>query len=135
VLCLTDLMATLAEVVGAEVPENAGEDSYSMLPAFLGKNRLKPVREATVHHSGSGKFAIRKGPWVLIDAPTGDDNKEPDWFKKERGYTPHDQPGELFDLRQDPAERTTLYAERPEIVAKLKALLEKYKQEGRSVRR
>jgi len=135
VLCLADIMATAAEVVGAEAPENAGEDSYSMLPAFLGKNRLKPIREATVHHSASGKFAIRKGSWVFIDARTGDDNKEPGWFKKERGYKPHDQPGELYDLRQDPAERTNLYAKHPETVADLKALLEKYKQEGRSVRR
>src|SRR5262249_51169719 len=101
----------------------------------LGNAGSTPVREATVHHSASGKFAIRRGDWVLIDAPSGDDNRkrgEPEWFKQERGYTARDQPGELFDLRQDLAERRNLYAERPEVVRALKELLEKYKRDGRS---
>ncbi|MCX5758198.1 MAG: hypothetical protein NTU83_06770 [Candidatus Hydrogenedentes bacterium] len=122
-------------MAGVKLPENAGEDSYNILPALLGKRSHKPLREATVLHSGSGKFAIRKGNWVFIDAPTGDDNKEPDWFKKERGYEPHNLPGELYDLGEDLSERRNLYAEHPNVVAELKSLLEKYKQDGRSVKR
>ncbi len=133
VICLTDFMATAAAMVGEKLPAEAGEDSYDILPALLGRERETPLREATVHHSCSGRFAIRKGHWVYIDAPSGDDNKEPAWFKKERGYTPHDKPGELFDLSKDPAERTNLYAEQPQVVSELKALLERYKKEGRSV--
>ncbi|HUW62647.1 MAG TPA: sulfatase-like hydrolase/transferase [Candidatus Bathyarchaeia archaeon] len=132
ILCLTDLMATVAAVVGAELPEDAGEDSYSMFPALVGEKLSSPIREATVHHSCSGRFAIRKGRWVFIDAPTGDDNKEPLWFKKERGYVPHDQPGELYDLSRNLTESTNVYAENPEIAGDLKTLLEKYKREGRS---
>jgi arylsulfatase A-like enzyme len=130
-----DLMATVAAMLGATLPEDAGEDSVNILPVLLGNAGSTPVREATVHQSASGKFAIRRGDWVLIDAPSGDDNRkrgEPEWFKEERGYTAHDQPGELFDFRQDLAERRNLYAERPEIVRALKELLEKYKREGRS---
>jgi arylsulfatase A-like enzyme len=130
-----DLMATVAAMLGATLPEDAGEDSVNILPVLLGTAGSTPVREATVHQSASGKFAIRRGDWVLIDAPSGDDNRkrgEPEWFKEERGYTAHDQPGELFDLRQDLAERRNLYTERPEIVRALKELLEKYKREGRS---
>ena len=56
-----------------------------------------------------------------------------DRIKKERGYVSHQFPGELYDLSQDPAEHKNLYGERPEIVKELKALLEKYKQESRSV--
>lgn len=132
VICQTDLMATLAAVVGQRLPADAAEDSYNILPALLGERLVKPIREAVVHHSGSGFFAIRQGPWVFIDHPTGDNNKEPDWFKRERGYQAHPYPGELYDLRTDLQERQNLYAERPEIVRALKALLEKYKQEGRS---
>jgi arylsulfatase A-like enzyme len=135
VLCLTDFMATTAAITGAPLPDTAGEDSYNMLPALLGEPRSEPIREATVHHSYSGRFALRRRDWVLIDAPTGDDNREPDWRKKERGYESHDEPGELFNLAEDPMERNNLYGEHPELVAELKALLEKYKQEGRSVRR
>jgi arylsulfatase A-like enzyme len=128
-------MATLAALLGIRLPENAAEDSYNILPALLGEKLDKPIREATVHHSCNGKFAIRQGEWVFIDAPTGDDNKEPDWLKKERGYEPHNQPGELYNLSQDMSERRNLYAEHPDKVRALKALLEKYKAEGRSAPR
>ncbi len=131
-VCQTDWMATLAAVVGMKLPDDAGEDSYDILPALLALPLNKPIRKATVLHSASGKFSIRQGNWVLIDAPTGDDNQEPDWFKQERGYRPHDQPGELYDLSTDIGEQRNVYAEHPEVVGKLKALLEKYKSEGRS---
>jgi arylsulfatase A len=136
-ICHVDLMATLATILEVSLPNDAGEDSVDISPALLGRPHAGPLREATVHHTGSGRFAIRQGPLVFIDAPTGDDNNannhEPAWLKRERRYTPHDQPGELFDLAHDPAERTNLYASHPDDVRRLKALLEKYKAEGRSV--
>ncbi|MCX7427478.1 MAG: arylsulfatase [Planctomycetia bacterium] len=134
-ICHVDFMATVAAVLRTELPPDAGEDSCSLLPVLLGEKLDRPAREATVHHSGSGKFAIRKGDWVLIDAPTGDDNGrrgEPPWLKDLRGYKTHDLPGELFNVREDVSERRNQYAERPEIVRELKALLEKYQRDGRS---
>ena len=134
-MCHVDFMATVAALLGAKLPDHAAEDSVNVLPVLLGATRSAPAREATVHHSAQGKFALRKGDWVLIDAPTGDDNGprgEPQWLKAERGYFPHDQPGELFNLREDPAQRHNRYAEKPQVVSELKALLEKYKTEGRS---
>jgi arylsulfatase A-like enzyme len=130
-----DLMATVAALLGAKLPDDAGEDSVSILPVLLGEKSTTPLRAATVQHSASGKFAIRKGDWVLIDAPTGDDNGrrgEPDWFRQERGYTAHQQPGELYNLRDDLSQRHNLYADQPELVRTLKTLLEKYKRDGRS---
>ena len=115
--------------------DDAAEDSVSILPVLLGQELQGPVREATVHHSARGKFAIRRGDWVFIDAPSGDDNGvhgEPEWLKDERGYTPHSHPGELFNLREDPAQRHNRYGEKPELVLELKSLLKKYQQEGRS---
>ena len=131
-ICHVDLMATLASLFGVKLPADSGEDSYNLLPVWFGEKRGAPVREATVHHSGSGHFAIRQGDWVLIDFRTGDDNREPDWFKQERGYQPHNQPGELYNLKDDLAQRHNLYATKPEKVRDLKALLERYKQSGRS---
>src|SRR5207249_3456167 len=32
-ICLTDLMATCADILGVKLPDNAGEDSLSILPA------------------------------------------------------------------------------------------------------
>jgi arylsulfatase A-like enzyme len=132
IICETDFIATVATILGAKLPDDAGEDSYDLLPVLLGRKIDKPIREATVHHSANGHFAIRKGDWVLIDFPTGDDNKEPEWFKKERGYEPHNQPGELFRISHDLPERKNLYAENPDKVRELKALLEKYRKDGRS---
>jgi arylsulfatase A len=134
-ICHVDFTRTVASILGVALPGDAAEDSYNILPALLGETSATPIREATVHHSASGKFALRKGDWVLIEAPTGDDNGrrgEPDWFKQERGYAPHDQPGELFNLREDLIEKTNRYAERPEIVQELRALLTRYRESGRS---
>ena len=112
-ICHVDFMATAAALLGVKLPENAGEDSYNILPALFGQKLDAPIREATVHHSAKGHFAIRKDNWVLIDSATGDDNKEPDWFRKQRGYEPHNQPCELYDLSQDLAERRNLCTARP----------------------
>ena len=132
IISLVDLTATAAALSGAKLPADGAEDSYDISPALFGRKGVKPIREATVLHTANGEFAIRQEEWVFIDAPTGMNTAEPAWFRKERGYTPHKFPGELYNLKQDLAERGNLYSERPEIVKRLKGLLEKYKSEGRS---
>jgi arylsulfatase A len=137
-ICHVDLLATCAALLGTKLPSNAGEDSCNILPALLGKKSKHPIREATVLHAYNGSFAIRQGDWVLIDARSSDRNGgrtrsgEPDWFKQERGYTKNEFPGELYNLRDDLAQRRNLCGDKPEVVRRLKALLEKYKAQGRS---
>ncbi len=134
-ICHVDFMATIAAILRQKLPDNAAEDSVNILPVLLGEQLKAPIREATVHHSAKGKFAIRQGDWVLIDAPSGDNNGangEPAWLKSERGYTSHSQPGELFNVREDLSQRYNLYAEKPELVGKLRSLLVKYIKDGRS---
>ena len=121
-ITLGDFIATCADMNEVELPASV-EDSISMLPLLEGDTDAV-VRDQMVHHSYSGRFAIRKGDWVFIDAPTGDDNHEPEWFKKERGYVSHNFPGELYNLRADISERVNLYGERPEIVEELHGLLQ-----------
>lgn len=135
IVCHVDLMATLASLLQVPLPEDAGVDSVSILPALRGERRSTPLREATVLHSGQGKFAIRRGDWVLILAPTGDDNRqhgEPDWFQESRGYMPHGEPGELFNLALDPSQKQNRYRSEPAKVAELTAFLERYVAAGRS---
>lgn len=135
IICHVDFMATCAALLQTKLPANAGEDSYNVLPALLGEKSQRPIREATVLHSGNGKFAIRQGDWVFIDARTGDDNGkrgEPDWFKQERNYANDKLAGQLYNLRDDLPQRRNLYAERPEVTARLKNLLARYISEGRS---
>ena len=130
-----DIMATVAALLGVKLPDSAGVDSFNILPALKGEKLTQPIREAMVHHSGSGDLAIRQGNWVFIDAKSGNANgahAQSTWFNKVRGYTEDNYPGQLFNLTDDIAERKNYYAIQPEIVSHLKSLLEKYKKEGRS---
>lgn len=128
VICLTDIFATAAEIVGASLPDDAAEDSFSFLPVLLGKKLDRPIREATIHHSIDGTFAIRQGPWRLATARGSHGFSTPQNIKAKAG----EPEGELYNLERDIEERRNLWQEHPEIVQRLGALLEKYKKEGRS---
>lgn len=67
-ICLSDLFATCAEILGKQLPDNAAEDSVSILPV-LESRAEKPVREAIVHHSINGSFSIRQANWNWNCAP------------------------------------------------------------------
>ena len=127
VVCLTDLTATMASIVGHELPENAAEDSEDMLPALLEKEGVN-VREAIVHHSMDGMFAIRQGDWKLIEGLGSGGFTAPRRVKP----TPDGPKGQLYNLADDPTEQVNLYQKHPEIVARLHELLAKYKETGRS---
>jgi len=121
-ICLTDLMATCAEIVGAKLPDTAGEDSVSILPLLLG-NAGVPPRVPVVHHSINGAFAIRQGPWKLeLCAGSGG------WSK---GGDPA-QTTQLYDMSQDVGEMANQAEAHPEIVEQMTRLLDKYVADGRS---
>jgi arylsulfatase A-like enzyme len=127
--CLTDLIATLSDVLKVKLPKDAGEDSVSMLPNLFGESG-EPVREATVHHSINGTFAIRQGKWKFIDAPhSGGWSSPRPRDKKLYAKLPAVQ---LYDLKNDPGESKNVHEQHPEVVKSLQGLLEKYKKEGRS---
>ncbi|HNT88641.1 MAG TPA: arylsulfatase, partial [Candidatus Hydrogenedentes bacterium] len=130
-VCLTDLMATAAALVGRDLPEDAGEDSVSLLPVLLGKD-AGPLREATVHHSINGSFAIRQGPWKLILCPDSGGWSDP---RPGDPATRDLPPVQLYNLAEDVGERRNVQAEHPEIVERLTRLLERYVAEGRSAPR
>jgi arylsulfatase A-like enzyme len=127
-ICLSDLLATCAAIVRADLPVNAGEDSASILPVLLGESRDKPIREAIVHHSMDGMFSIRQGQWKLILGRGSGGFSVPRRIQP----APGEPPGQLYDLEKDPAETQNLWSQHPEIVERLTSLLDDYRQEGRS---
>ncbi len=130
-ICHVDLLATAAAILGDTFPENAGEDSYNILPALLGQKLERPIREATVHHSGGGLFAIRQGKWKLISG-LGSGG----WTAPRGGKPKSAGPkGQLYDMQADPTEKRNLWLERPDVVKKLAALLAHYRKQGRSAPR
>ncbi len=128
-ICHTDFLATAAAVLNAKLPDNAAEDSYNILPALRGEPRESPIREAIVHHSGDGAFAIRQGPWKLCLALGSQGFSEP------KNPEPKDggPRGQLYHLANDPTEQRNLWSDRPEMVQRLTALLDQCQRDGRSV--
>lgn len=126
--CLTDFMATAAEINGVDLPESAAEDSFSFLPALLGETAKGPVRESLVSHSIGGYFAIREGPWKLCLCPGSGG-----WSEPRPGKEPAGSPAvQLFNLDTDLGETKNLQAENPEIVQRLTKKLEALVAAGRS---
>lgn len=126
---LVDLMATSAAITGATLPTDAAEDSWNILPALLNQRNEKPIREATVHHSLIGTFAIRQGDWKLCTEAGSGGFSEP---QAVANPAPGDPKGQLYNLASDPGEKHNLYKEQPEIVARLSALLNQYQRQSRS---
>jgi arylsulfatase A-like enzyme len=121
-LCLNDIFATCAELLRAELPEDAAEDSFSFLPAVLGK-REAGGRASLVNHSNSGEFAYREGPWKLVFKLGGRNLDE------SRGLHTVAQ---LYNLNTDVSESTDVAQRYSERVQKLTANLKTIVDRGRS---
>ncbi len=135
-ICHTDFMATCADILGAKLPDNAAEDSFSILPALLGTDKA-PLHETVIHHSHDGSFAIRQGKWKLAltaDASSPNSRQAARRAGKKAEKKVSDTPpaNQLYDLSTDKAETKNLQAEHPEEVARLTKLLEQIIADGRS---
>ena len=131
-LCLTDLMATVADIVQQPLPENAAEDSFSFLPVLHG--RPAEQRPPVIHHSIAGYFAIRHGNWKLALCPDSGGWSDPrpsaaGWAKLEAAGQPLVQ---LYDMVRDLGEQSNRAAKMPEKVDQLRAELEQLVAHGRS---
>jgi len=128
IVCLSDLMSTCADILGTKLPDNAGEDSHSILPALLGTEKT-PRNEAIVNHSINGRFAIRQGNWKLELCPGsgGWDDPQDDAALKEG--LPSIQ---LYNMHDDIGEKTNIEGQNAKVVKRLTKLLEKYVADGRS---
>jgi len=121
-ICLTDLFATCADILGAKLPDNAAEDSVSILPALEGRDN-GPLREAVVHHSINGSFALREKAWKLELCPDSGGWSAP---RPGSGLARGLPPIQLYDLATDIGERTNLQDQHPEVAQRLEKLLERY---------
>jgi len=116
-----DLFATIAGIVGADLPNGEAEDSLDQRPLILGTG--PSARTELVHNTQPNGFAIRAGNWVLIQARTGGVSKVPEWFDSENGYSKNEHAGELYDLESDLGQRHNRYSENPAKVSELRERL------------
>ena len=127
-ICLSDFMATFANLTGYKIDQNEAEDSYNLLPALSNPDYKQEIREATVHHSIDGDFTIRQGKWKLLLAPGSGG-----WSYPRPGKEPADSPKvQLYNMETDPSEQNSLQSKFPDKVEELTKLLIKYVEEGRS---
>jgi arylsulfatase A-like enzyme len=113
-----DIMPTILDAVGLPIPEEVEGQS------LLGEIRGDPASDRWVYGESGRAFMgedperylagvagkhrmVRTAEWKLVHIPTADGGK--DW---------------LFDLRADPAEHENVAAQHPDVVAKLRALLD-----------
>lgn len=125
-ISLTDMLATFAALAGQELTDDAGPDSFNVLPALLEGELDDSLRHPRVMQSGgiSGMLAIREGPWKLIDGQGGGGYRD--------GKANLGEPPQLYNLSQDLGEATDVYAQHPELAKRLRQRLNRIKAEGRS---
>ena len=99
-VCQTDLMATFADVIGAALPETAGEDSQSFAP-LLANSEAEHNRLPLISHGARGRFAITSGQWKLVMAHSRSQE-------------------ELYDLSADPGEENNVISQHTQVVKKLR---------------
>jgi arylsulfatase A-like enzyme len=102
--CLTDLLATAADIVGAKLPDNAAEDSFSRKGIFIQGD------------TNDNAIAICTGQWKMIVSTDKNDILV----------------NQLYNLSNDPAETNDVSKEQADVVKSLAAELEKARTEGRT---
>ena len=133
-VCLSDLMATAAEMVGEELPPDAAEDSVSLMPHLTGPAVDAGAggvseREYVIHHSIHGKFAIRDARWKLVLCPGSGGL----WSLKDEDAVTQGLPlVQLYDMENDPAETTNLEARERDRVRTMIRALEQIVATGRT---
>ena len=94
-----DVLSTVAEMIGAEVPDTGAEDSQSFYSVLIDpKTELE--RLPLINHAMTGRFSITEGKWKLI--------------------MPHKNlKHELYNLEKDPGEETNVYGKNVKIATRL----------------
>lgn len=128
-ICSVDLMATCAALVHARLPENAGEDSYSLLPILFGHPR-QYGRPFIIHNSGLGFFSIRQGDWKLVMA-----SGSGGWTLPAKAADAAALPSiQLYNMKMDIAEKQNLASKFPARVAAMERMLKESILNGRTTK-
>ncbi len=126
-ICLTDFIATCANIANEKLPGNAAEDSYDLMPLFTGNGKYQ--RSSTIHHSIDGNFSIRKGRWKLEFCAGSGGWSYPTLSDLKKLQLPAMQ---LYDLYDDWGEKKNVASSHPKIVKELTEEMQQIIKNGRS---
>ena len=115
-----DILPTFARLAGAEVPKDRIIDGKDIWPLMAGEPGAKTPHEAFFYYRGYALEAVRSGKWKLhLERPV----------RRERGQPAKMRPIELYDLSADIGEQHNVAAEHPDVVARLKELAQKCRED------
>ncbi len=124
-LGFTDVLATIAAVVGDPLPEADALDSHNLLPAFRGDSLSKPIRQELI----IGEDVVRQNQWKLIVG--GGEGVLSRDYGRGAHEAPTEQPNELYNLEKDPDETNNLYETIIDKGEELAALLNKIEKRSK----
>ena len=126
-LCLTDVFASVADIVDVSLDKNTAEDSFNFWPVWSGKSN-ETVRESIIHQASDGMLALREGDWKYVEALGSGGFTPPKRVEPQPG-----QPtGQLYNMKADPGEAKDLSKKYPAKAKELEARLEKIRNQGYS---
>lgn len=124
IISLSDMLASFAALSEIELADNEAEDSYNILPALLDQDFTQAENRVRIFHSGKKDYAVRQGKWKLVT--------EIQWSGRENNEAIISSDEQLFDLQTDPYEKVDISNNHPEIIDRLKKLLQKNILQGKS---
>ncbi|MFR9620025.1 MAG: arylsulfatase [Rikenellaceae bacterium] len=135
-----DLLHTMAALVGYELQEGEGLDSYNMLPALLGTSEEEIREDLLCCSRKKGNYAYRRGDYVYITQRGGGgfNTSEPGsagfggayaagYFGRENSdmkdgaYIKGAPDSQLYDLRNDLQQTTNLVMSNSDLAAEMKS--------------
>lgn len=143
-ICIVDMLASFASLLGQELPENAGPDSIDVLEALFSEPKESLRENLILAPRTRTHLGIRSGDWMYIPeqggggftaenlgdhafggpaatAFTGRPNSDIEAGKLKNAAPP----AQLYNLKDDPYQTTNLHDQLPETVQELQHLLTK----------
>jgi arylsulfatase A-like enzyme len=130
IVCTIDLAASFATMAGLPLPDDAFLDSFDVWDALTGDTGAKGREHLIQQDNGmAGNYGFRAGDWKLVRH----DKKSARNTVVERNLENTPVPRfQLFNLADDPGEKTNVMGKHPELAAKLTERLDAYIRSGRS---
>ena len=127
-ICTIDFAASLAAMVGVELPATACLDSFNLLPVLLGEEGAAGRDHLVQQDNGRrGNYGLRVGDWKL---QRHDSRRRRN--TRLRLKTQQVPRYALYHLAADPGETRNVAAEHPEVAERLKQQLVQLIERGRS---
>jgi len=130
VVCTIDLPTSTAAITGQAIPADAFLDSLDVSGALLGRDGAVGRDHLVQQDNGtSGSFGLRAGDWKLLRH----DKKTARNLVVERQLAGTPVPTyQLFDLKDDPAEKQNVIEQHADIAQQLKSRLQQIIDNGRT---